>query len=114
MLFASYLGMSQGSVIGNPSRMQKFEVAQYDFIEDMNFEDAKAACASLGKGWRLPTKDELDVMYKYKAKIGGFARNCYWSSTEAKNSKFWGQDFSNGFQGTGYKDRCYVRAVRSF
>ena len=123
MLFASYLGMSQGSIIGKPIRLQKFEVAQYDFIEEMNWKDAKAACASLGKGWRLPTKDELNVMYRYKDKIGGFTNYFYWSSTEYDNVSAWRQGFSNGGQSYGYfKANKYneainlynVRAVRSF
>lgn len=31
--------------------------------------------ADLGDGWRLPTKDELNVLYENKDKIGGFASN---------------------------------------
>ena len=30
--------------------------------------------------WRLPTKDELNMMYLKKDEIGGFANNNYWSS----------------------------------
>ena len=42
------------------------------------------ACAALGGGWRLPTKDELNILYENKDKIGGFASNNYWSSTEER------------------------------
>ena len=115
MLFACYMGMCQASVIGKPIRLQKFEVAQYDFIEEMNWKDAKAACAKLGKGWRLPTKDELNVLYIYKDKIGGFASYGYWSSTEYNSSFAWFQYFDYGLQDSRYKNgRCNVRAVRAF
>ena len=43
----------------------------------MNWEDAKKACADLGDGWRLPTKDELNILYENKAKIGGFCGGYY-------------------------------------
>ena len=116
MLFACYMGMCQASVIGKPIRLQKFEVAQYDFIEEMNWKDAKAACAKLGKGWRLPTKDELNLLYINKDKIGGFANDYYWSSAEYSSYNAWYQYFNNGEQ--DYHDKkdhgCSVRAVRAF
>ena len=125
MLFACYMGMCQASVIGKSIRLQKFEVAQHDFPKEMNWKDAKAACAKLGKGWRLPTIDELNVMYKYKHKIGGFERYYYWSSTEDKSTDdygshnyAWTRDFTYGTQNNynGYSkyDLYYVRAVRAF
>jgi len=115
MLFACYMGMCQSSVIGKPIRLQKFEVAQYDFIEEMNWKDAKAACAKLGKGWRLPTQDELNTMYVYKYKIGGFVSGIYWSSAETNNDSEVIQNFSNGLRDYNDKSyKCNVRAVRAF
>jgi hypothetical protein len=73
------------------------------------------ACADLGDGWRLPTKDELNLLYKNKEKIGGFANNYYWSSTEVDNNYAWFQYFGSGFQKANYKSATnYVRAVRVF
>jgi len=118
MLFACYMGMCQASVIGKPIRLQKFEIAQYDFPNIMNWKDAKAECAKLGKGWRLPTKDELNIMYENKDKIGGFAYSYYWSSTVFNNNFAWLQSFINGkqdFDSYYAKDsKCDVRAVRAF
>ena len=48
----------------------------------MNWQDAKKACEDLGSGWRLPSKGELLILYKNMDKIGGFADDGYWSSTE--------------------------------
>ena len=62
-----------------------------------------------------PTKDELNLLYENKEKIGGFAGNYYWSSTEQGNSA-WIQDFNGVYQSAiGFKgDSYYVRAVRAF
>ena len=117
MFFACYMGMcqAQASVIGKPIRLQNFEVAQYDFEAEMNWDDAKLACAKLGKGWRLPTKNELNVMYKNKDRIGGFAGNRYWSSTEVGSGNAWNQYFDDGFQSLNEESSIfYVRAVRAF
>ena len=81
----------------------------------MNWDDAKLACAKLGKGWRLPTKNELNVMYKNKDRIGGFAGNRYWSSTEVGSGNAWNQYFDDGFQSLNEESSIfYVRAVRAF
>ena len=65
--------------------------------------------------WYLPTKEALKLLYQNKSKIGGFADDNYWSSTEGSNSYAWKQDFSNGKQGSGSKDsKCSVRGVRAF
>jgi len=105
----------KGSVIGKPIRLQNFEVAQYDFEEEMTWEKAKAECYRLGKGWRLPTKNELNVMYKNKDRIGGFADDYYWSSTEYGSSHAWGQNVNAGYQLNYLKNvASYVRAIRAF
>jgi hypothetical protein len=80
----------------------------------MTWEEAKKACASLGKGWRLPTRVELLLMYENKDVVGGFANNYYWSSTEYDFNLAWLQDFSNGFQNYNDKNNTdYVRAVKT-
>jgi|TARA_R100000501_G_C2611582_1_gene106070 hypothetical protein len=81
----------------------------------MTWDDAVKACADLGDGWRLPTKDELNILYENKDKIGGFANNYYWSSTEVDNDDAWVQYFNGGIQFSYYKNyTSYVRAVRAF
>jgi len=70
--------------------------------------------------WYLPAKDELNLMYVnlHTQSLGGFASDYYWSSSEYVGGETfyaWGQGFSDGYQGYGYKNgNGYVRAVRAF
>ena len=108
-------------IIGEPIKIGNLLVAEYDFPNEMNWEDAKKACRTLGKGWRLPTKAELNILYKNRKKIGGFVSNYYWSSTEISyklvdpTMTAWGQDFNSGRWDSSFKhDKYLVRAVRDF
>jgi hypothetical protein len=67
--------------------------------------------------WFLPSKDELDLMYKNLKYIGlgSFGNNVYWSSSQAAFFAAWYQRFSDGYQKSdSKKDGYLVRAVRSF
>jgi len=70
--------------------------------------------------WFLPSKDELDLMYKNLKKkgLGGFKdENCWSSSEDADNSQSnaWAQSFSDGSRFSSPKGRpCRIRAVRAF
>ena len=81
----------------------------------MNWYEAKKACKNLGDGWRLPTKDELNLLFQNSGKIGGFANVIYWGSAESGGSNAWKQSFFIGYQGFSNKSSYgYVRAVRAF
>ena len=103
-------------IIGNQFRIETIEVARHDFSDEMNRQEASEACESLGEGWRLPSKEELNILYQNKKKIGGFAKEIYWSSSEHTNADYgWAYNFDNGHEFYNYKDLTYkVRAVRSF
>jgi hypothetical protein len=86
-------------------------------------ETGKAAqlCADFAaegfKDWFLPSKDELDLMYKnLKSKgLGSFKQSQYWASSEENPSYAWFQRFSDGFQDYSLKfNTGLVRAVRAF
>jgi hypothetical protein len=67
--------------------------------------------------WYLPSKDELHLMYNNlkKKKLGGFANQYYWSSTEMDKSLAWMEAFDEGSQGGGFKkEKSFVRAIRAF
>jgi Protein of unknown function (DUF1566) len=67
-------------------------------------------------GWRLPTKDELSVLYNNREAIGGFDTSgaesvgWYWSFSEEGGDLVWGQRFSDGEQ--YYNIKTYVSSVR--
>lgn len=93
---------------------EAFEVYQEDLEGLYTWREAKEACEALGAGWRLPTKEELNEMYKNRAVVGGFASYYYWSSTEVDNYGAWIQLFANGLQNFSFKaNGSYVRAVRA-
>lgn len=67
-------------------------------------------------GWYLPSKTELNLLYKQKFLVGGFNQdNGYWTSTEQDSVRAWVQFFSNGFQVADNKFASYlIRAIKSF
>ena len=85
-----------------------------DNLGYMNWDDAIIACKKLGTGWRLPTKDELNMLYENKEEIGGFANGYYWSSTELDSNLAWRQYFGLGNQFNVIKSNFnFVRSVRA-
>ncbi|MDR2900959.1 MAG: InlB B-repeat-containing protein [Treponema sp.] len=71
--------------------------------------------------WHLPTRSELDLMYKNlkQKNLGNFSSEEYWTSEEYNYNYAWYQDFftsySGGYQNYGSKSSLYnVRAVRSY
>lgn len=69
--------------------------------------------------WRVPTKDELNVLFNNRAAIGGFnisgprPAGWYWSSQADYGYGAWGQRFSDGHQYHFSKDSpSSVRCVR--
>ena len=66
--------------------------------------------------WFLPSKDELNELYKQKNSVDGTMSLTYWSSSEDDSRFAWIQGFnSSGFQIVDVKSIKYrVRAVRDF
>ena len=114
------LAQDAKKIIGKPIKIGNLLVAQNDFPVEMKWNDAKNACLALGKGWRLPTKNELNILYMKKLKIGGFVSNYYWCSTEVSYDivepvmTAWGKDFNSGRWDSSFKhDEYLVRAVKA-
>ena len=90
------------------------EVRTTDEPESLSWYDAKAKCESIGEGWRMPTKPELDCLFKNKEKIGGFKRDWYWSGEKVGDWNVWVQSFSNGKQfGYSGSNSAKLRVVRT-
>jgi hypothetical protein len=76
-------------------------------------------CADLKEGgyddWRLPTRTELNYLYRDRKAIGSFVNGYYWSSTEGAKTGAWVQGFTNGGQTLVDKyNFAFARAVREF
>ena len=107
-------------IIGKPIKIGNILVAENDIPEDLNLEDAKKACQALGKGWRLPTYAEMNIIFKNRDKIGGFEENMYWTSSVLNSNlgvsfKFWysSKNSKLGHKGSSQKSfLLYVRAVK--
>ena len=96
-------------------------IAAITDLGSMDWDSAKTACDELVlngySDWYLPTKDELNALYvNFKQlRVGGFASDYYWSSTDGYNDGAWNQDFANGLQNYDVysrKNKFNVRAVR--
>ena len=107
-------------ITGDPIRIGRLEIAQFDFPKHMYWGDAVDACRALESGWRLPTKSELNFLYKNKDKIGNFAPEGYWCRDGVVNSmgddEVWAQNFADGEQYSIDLSEytSLVRAVRTF
>ena len=65
--------------------------------------------------WYLPSKDELNELFKQKNIVGGFKPFAYWSSTEIELGKAWFQNFGTGKQVKSLKLASYaIRPIRYF
>jgi len=86
--------------------------------------NAVSACASLGAGWYLPDKMELDAIFQNYSgyasawqgtagTLSGFQQSPYWSSTGSFSSQAYRIDFWDGAASyTSKSNNAYVRCVR--
>ncbi len=94
---------------------QSSSCSWYDAQDIISTSSNHSTAGKLFTDWRLPTKNELNLLYSQKSLFGSLSTNGYWSSSEYDlfNVRF--QNFSNGDQ--NYADKgisYYVRAIRSF
>ncbi len=72
-----------------------FEIAPKISEKECSWFEAISYCEFLGNGWRLPTFDELTMIYKSGAE--GFDDGFYWSSTKYDNYSIRVLDMSTGY-----------------
>ncbi len=111
-----YAGMS-------PDTGAPLYAAPGDAAQLYTYSEAKEYAAALNayghKDWRVPTQNELNVLFGSNAVIGGFnvtsseAPGWYWSSAPGAHGTAWGQRFSDGWQRDFYANlKSEVRLVR--
>ena len=111
-LLISFISGSQ--IIGTTYKLDSIEIAQYDLPTEVTWYNAKRECKELGKGWRLPTKEELDKIYNNKDLIGNFVNTNYWSSTEYNSNYAWMQVFTHKLIAVTLKEgHINARAVKT-
>ena len=112
LFFITFTSVSQ--IIGTTYKLDSIEIAQYDLPTEVTWYNAKRECKELGKGWRLPTKDELYSIYKNKSINGHFSNDFYWSSKEKNEIDAWARSFARQYTNSGFKTNLtFVRAVRT-
>ena len=103
---------THGVVVAMQDQGAYYWVEAEAMVNDASKHDSNGAKFN---DWRLPTKDELNLIYKQKESIGGFSTYSYWSSTEYGSASVWDQDFNGGYQNPiSQEDKDNVRAVRAF
>ena len=103
--------------IKSPITGEQLQVAENDFENGMNWSIAKDACKDLGNGWRLPTKSELELIFRELHLLGkgNFKLNYYWSSSQHDGDSSWNFGFHEGKANKFMHGvPCCVRAVRAF
>ena len=107
-----------GGIVFYIDGKKAYEVSE--ILGEANWETAKTIAKSFRGGgysdWYLPTKDELNLVYRNLRKPGIiFGNSWHWSSSEYDIDEAWCQDFSDGIQPYDYKAYyCSVRAIRAF
>jgi hypothetical protein len=86
----------------------------------LTYDNAKAAVESYREGgqtWRLPVKEELDLMFSNlkQRNLGGFRDDSYFGSNQGPNDTRYAKNFQSGVTNDKAEKNVarYVRAVRS-
>lgn len=93
-------------------------IYETDLMQELNYNDAQKACINLGENWRLPTLDELDIIFKVSKEGNNFVNTYYWTATEYNKFNAWALllknygNFHKEFYGKSNK--LNVRAVKTF
>jgi len=110
-----------GTAVGSGKRNTQLIVNKFKQLGE--YERAAQICISMEingyKDWFLPSKDELDLVYRNlkMKKLSKFKNGPYWTSSQYNSNFVWSQGFHDGDGEKGYLNKKYlfsVRAIRSF
>lgn len=87
------IGISQGEVEyfdKSKTLTSQILIAEYPFPELMTYPESKIACEKLGDGWRIPNKEELEIIYRYykNGVLKKLNPESYWTSTRIEPNHF--------------------------
>lgn len=112
LFLGSFTSIAQ--IIGTTYVLDSIEIAQFDLPGEVTWYNAKRECKELGKGWRLPTKNELEEIYNHKELISNFVSTNYWSSSSFSSDYAWMQVFTHELIAISPKEgHLNARAVRT-
>lgn len=104
------------NVLGKTIKVENLEIAEYDFPTETHWAEAKNLCSNLGEGWRLPNREELNLIYLNREKIKNLKFEKYWCVSDDKAQYFgyaYIQDFYSGKPGFQYQSGiALARAVK--
>ena len=100
-----------------PETGHSIQVAKKDLAKSMDWYKAKRQSEKKGDGWRLPTRDELKIIYSelHEKALGDFGNVNYWSGIEDEEDSdyAYGLCFEDGYTYWNSKfANEYVRLVR--
>jgi hypothetical protein len=112
--------MADGTVyVGiSPTDGRPLYAMPHDLTASHTWEQGQSAATAQTFGnqtdWRVPTKEELNLLYLGKQAIGAFKHDWYWSSSDHRVQYAWAMNLRDGSKYYGYKN-CHVgvRCVRS-
>jgi hypothetical protein len=109
-LYQSLKYIKPNEIIGSPISLGNFEVAQYDIPDNIGSNNIKNI---FRHNWRLPTKEELQLILKNKEIIGGLSNSQYMCSYSKLINEIWHIDFKDGVEYLGETTICNIRLVRT-
>ncbi|MDT7827394.1 TIR domain-containing protein [Pricia sp. S334] len=112
-----------GIIFAIDAANEKGKIAYTDDLGPMTWNEAMNIHEHLGEGWRVPTMDELRLMYNTIGQgadnKGGFADELYWSATpfddyQARLLRFSDGNDSYHYNSSGTFREFRVRAIKDF
>lgn len=99
----------------SPHTNEPFYAAQSDVQDMFTWIDAVNFARRLGNGWRLPSMEEMSVLYAHREVIGGFQQcKAYWVESPHFLNMCWSVGFKDGYASAHRKHHAerFLRCVR--